>query len=37
VWDVGPVYSTQIGAFASLASAKNRAERGFVVALWRKF
>ena len=37
VWDVGPVYSTQIGAFASLASAKNRSERGFVAALWRKF
>lgn len=37
VWDVGPVYSTQIGVFASLASAKNRSERGFVAALWRKF
>lgn len=37
VWDIGPIYSTQIGAFASAASVKGRGERGFIAALWRKF
>jgi hypothetical protein len=37
VWDANSVYSVQLGAFASLASASGRGERGAIAALWRRF
>lgn len=37
VWDAGPVYSAQVGVYASAASVKGRGERGVVAALWRRF